>query len=797
MKSQGKSEYEHLYLPAKKWEVINDNDSDLQPVYFSLPSPPKDLSLIHGYGRHPDEQYFRRLEVPKKLAELENKALDALYAIEKGNKQDAIQGYRLYLKYWELFEDEIDDYENEIKWLKDIWYYRTYGYWVFIDGQPTFIPPDYFEFLNFYFIAEATTFPEYRDDVRRKFCFAWYLEGATETFAKIHAETGLAVKETDGHYEMVDLKRRLFFGDVEPKTRRTGATHEAISKGLKGAITNKSFFGTIISLEGDNAEDHYTLKLLPAFDNYPMCLKPIWEGNRRPGVLKLSAPPNVYHIRGLNSAISPSKSAGEKKNEGKRLNFILNDEQGKTEASDIFERWHVNKYSMSTGMGMNIIDKAYCKNPSTVEEMSAGGAPYYKMCDMSAFYKRIPIKGQTAEGFARIFLPAYLRLEGFIDRFGKSVVDTPTERQIRLMPNAAFAISKKGARQMMQAERDNLLAENTPQAMEAYRSIRRKSPFTWAECWLGSAGNVGFNLEIIDKKLSIINRDKSLGKTPYRQGYFYRENGDPNGKVLWKEDRDKVKFLLSMVLPTQLANQRTRCDMWDNIKQTFIPAYKPINGHMFTIGADPFRNITKNEAKAGAKYGGSVSNSRQSDGGIAVNWEYDEKVDKGKERKDWESDNCVCSYRYRPESQMEYMEDVIMCMQYFGGMLYPETNVERLVEHVIQRGYWGYLLYDIDLQTGKRKAMPGRYTTGETLQEIFAELKDFVEFRGAQCNHDDLLTEIKTVKGVEDATHKDLLVAYGFARLGSKSRHREIISKNQQQPILNLGSINIFKKRRI
>jgi hypothetical protein len=790
-------EFSKLYKPAKTWEVINDNDPDLTPVYFSLPTPPKDLTLIDGYGLAPEDQYFRKQTFPKKLEALEDRALNALYEIEKGNRQDTIQGYKLYLKYWEVLEEDKDNLENEIQWLKKMWWHRTNGYWFYNDGQPTFLPPDYFEFLTFYYIAEAQIYPEYRDDVRRKYCYAWYLESATETFAKIDPESGLAKKEDDGHYEMTDLQRRVFFGDIEPKTRRTGASHEGISKGLKGTITNLSYHGTIISLEGDNAKALYEQKLLPAWDNYPMFLKPIWEGNRRPTSLKLSAPPNVYHVKGLNSMMTCTDSAGTKKNEGKRINYIHADEQGKNENSDSAERYHVNKLCMSTGMGMNIIKGAYTKNPSTVEEISAGGAQYYKMCMLSAFYKRLPIKGQTHEGLARIFLPAYLRLEGFIDRFGMSVIDTPTERQIKLSPNSAFAISKKGARQMMQAERDSLLAEGTPQAMEAYRSVRRKSPFSWAECWLGSSGNVGLNLEIIDKRLGEINRMKSFGKTPYRQGYLYRENGDLNGKVLWRDDNEKVKFLMSMKLPDTMTNQRVRCDMWDMTKNQFVPAWRPANGHRFTCGADPFRNITQNEAKLASKYGGSMSNSRQSDGGIAINWEYDDSIDKGKPRKEWESDRCILSYRYRPESQMEYMEDCLMAIQYFGAMLYPETNVERLVEHAIQRGYWGYLLYDIDILTGRPKAMPGRYTTGETQQELIVEAKDYIEFRGMSDCHDDLLGECKTLRGTEDLTHKDLFVAYFMSRLGSKSRHRDIISKGQSQQQVNLGNIGMFKKRRM
>jgi len=767
---------------SKKWEVINNEDVDLTPIYFSLPSPPSNPKHIDGYNLPKDEQYFHKLEVPSNFRKLEKKALDDLYEIEKRNRQDTVQGYKFYLKFWELFKNEADlgNLNEEIKWLRNVWWHRIYGYWFYNDGEPTYLPPDYFDFLNFYYISEAECYPEYRDDVRRKFCFARYLESCTETFAHIDPVSGKAMKGEDGRYEMIDMGRRLFFGDCEPKTRRTGATHEAVHKILKGAITNLSYFSTIISFEGNNAEIHYKKKLLPAFDNYPMCLKPMWEGNRRPTVLRLDTPPNIYHMGGLKSAIAISDSGGLFKNEGDRLNGLLNDEQGKNSALsiNIFERWNVNKFTMSTGMGINILKGVYVKNPSTVEQMESTAAPYYKMCMMSDFYRRIPIKGQTASGFARIFLPAYLRMEGFIDRFGKSVIDAPTERQIKLSPHSIFAVARKGSKQMFQAERDTLLAENTPQSLEAYRSIRRKSPFNWAECWIGSSGNVGFNLEIVDTRLGELNRLKSFGKTPYKIGYFYREGGgadELDGRVMWKTDINIPKFKMSMDLPPNLTNQREMIEVWDGLSQKVVPSWRPLNGQRFTCGVDPFRNLRANEAKESAKIGASMSNSRQSDGGIAILWEHDPEKDRGIDKMQWESYRCVLSYRYRPATQIEYFEDVLMAAEYFGAAIYPEQNVERFIEYVYARSRGGYFLFDIDMATGRQKPLPGRWTSAEVLQEMVREIKDYIENRCHIECHDDLLTEIKNLRGIEDFTRSDLLTAFAYSLLGSKSRYREFM----------------------
>jgi hypothetical protein len=438
---------------------------------------------------------------------------------------------------------------------------------------------------------------------------------------------------------------------------------------------------------------------------------------------------------------------------------------------------------MSTGMGINILNSAYVKNPSTVEEMESTSAPYHKLCLLSNFYRRVPIKGQTVEGFARVFLPAYLRLEGYIDRFGKSVVGTPTERQKKLSPLSLFALSNKGARETMQAERDALLAENTPESMEAYRSLHRKSPFTWAECWLGSAGNGGYNLEIIDRRLAEISKMRSFDKPPYRLGYFYPENGKLGDRVIWQDDSEHSKFKLSMWLPPELTNQREAIEIWDGLSQRAVPSWRPLNGQRFTLGCDPYRNLKAMDVKQASKVDGRMSNSRQSDGGIAVLWEYDATVDAGKQRKEWDSFRCVCTYRNRPATQEEYFFDIFYCAQWFGAMIYPEQNVDAFLAFLFDNGFGGYALYDIDLTTGKRKPLPGRYNSTETNQDMMREIKDYVEFRGHVECHDDLLAEIKSCRGVEDFTRLDLKTAFGMALLGSKSRYREFLDNSNVESV--------------
>jgi hypothetical protein len=773
---------------------VNLDDEDLIPIFISTPQPPKE-ELITNYGLPKDDQFWRRPEVPITLKKLEERAYLSLYEIEVRNRQEVVQGYRIYQKYWEILEQESDKYRDEIQWIKHIWWWRLNGFWMFNDGELVYLSGDYFDYLAFWYIKESEVYPDFREEDRKNSIFSKYLEETTETFQELHPETGKAIKSEDGTYRMVDVGSRTFFGEMTPKFRRAGETQRGCHKVWKGTSTMQAAYGTIISMEGDNAEKHYYKKLIPAWNKYPMFLKPIWMGSKRPSSLKLIEPPNVWNIEGLGSTIDFTGSAGVGKNDGDTLHFSLMDEEGKDSRASIFERWSVNKMAMSRGGGTNII--GYSLHPSTVEEMDGAGLEYYKLAQLSCFYERMPVVGQTYSGLARIFIPSYKKLEGYIDKWGKSVIEDPTERQMAHSPRAKFALTGKGARETLQSQLDSLLSKGTPEALEAYRSRRRKFPMKWADCWLGSAGNAGFNLEIIDKRLAEINRDRTIHKQPYRTGNLYRENPNDNqSRVLWA-DSVEGKWELSMILPPELTNQRIRCDYFDPIKMQWLPAWKPVRGDKFTCGLDPFRSIKKADVKDIGRLTGSASNSRQSDGGICVYWEYDKTIDGGKNRLDWQSDRVVCVYRARPASQEEYFDDAIMTLQYFGAMCYPEYNVERVVTYLIEHGMWGYMLYDINTLTGKPNPMPGRYTSTDTWSDAFGLIKDHIEFRGhAEC-HDKLLNEIKAIRGPESMTHLDLAAAFCMAKFGSQSRHREIISGGNKQPSLDISSIGMFRKRYI
>jgi hypothetical protein len=761
---------------------VNLGDRDLTPIYISLPTPPAD-HLIDGYGLPPEEQYFRRLTIPPKLTNLHSRVIDELKAEYNDNTNRRVSDWKIYLRFWDYLERDRDHYEAEILFIKHVWWYRTYGYYFWNDGEIIFLPPDYFDFVNFFSmpdVLENGGFPEYRDKDRRKYTFKWYLENTDETFAELD-ENNKAIGH-NGKYEMYKLGGRVFYGLAEPKTRRSGATYQSVHKILKTCMTGTGKFGTMVSLDGDNASMHYTLKFLPGWWNYPVFLKPISPSPRNSNSVRFGLPSGVYGIETLESIVTYTESAGERKNDGGKINCLLSDEEGKKSKAinvDINECWSVNQLSMSTGGGTTIW--GWADHPSSIEEMNEGGTQYYRLCEQANFYKRTKDKGQTHNGLARCFFPNYDGLEGFIGLFGESIIDSPTERQVKLRPDARFAKLGRGARQVLQEEMDMLLKSGTPADMAKYRSLRRKQPMSFSDCWRGDSENSGFDIEIIETRLAELRRLETLHQSPIIRGWF-KWVGE---RVEWVTDPEG-RFEMVKKLPKQLTNQKIRVPIYDPGKDMTILHYAPMNGQNFIACGDTFSFDTESSARM------RENRSRQSDGGLAVFWSHDSSVDPGEEISEWDSHRFVLSYRYRPNSLEDYQEDVLMACIFWGAFLFPESNRENLIQYFYQRGYAGYLLYDVDSITGRRKLKPGFYSLESSKDKLFAAVKDYIRYRGHKEYFASFLDECINIGGPDKLKYFDRFTAHSGCLIGLNALKTQAPPENQG---VDLNKLSLFRKR--
>lgn len=751
--------YEHLYREEDREFRINDRDPDRKTIVLSLPPAPKNKHLIDGHGLHPDEQYFRRLEIPKRLKALEVETIRELQDIQRNvNKQEAVTGAKIIERFWAKVEDNPEEYEDEIAFIKKLWWHRFYGYWFYNDGQPTYITGRHFMFLNFYHQPDIDFnggYPEYRDRHRREYLFRDYLRTTTETFAK-RDEKGWAIPEEDGVYQVVDMGMRLVFGDIHPKSRRNGSTMMGLNDMIEEAERKSGAYSTMISKDGESAEKHWAKSLLPAWTSRPYFIRPMWQGSSSPNQIKYFPPRNAYSGDSLMSLIDYTESASEIKQDGNKINgMLLADEEGKMVEAQALTRHNVNKNAQSLGDGATIL--GYTSHISTVEDISQAGQEFLDLLGQSEFYQR-GNNGQTLSGLVAMFFPAYDGLEGFIDRFGMSVIETPTERQALLSPDSVFARLGKGARQYQQEKRDEFTRRGTPADLKSLREYIKKFPWRSNELYMGTSGDIGFDYEKMDTRLADLRRIKSLGHLPLKVGNFYRRNNDPEGAVFWRTEPDRGKFILAIELPSELTNLKRQAMGWDVKKQDYVPMYEPLRKTKFTVGADPveFNNDEK-------------SSSRQSDGGIAVLWEHDSELDRSENPADWDSRRCACYYRYRPASLQEYCEDVLMVAEYFSCLIFPENNKTRLWEYILERGRGGYLKYQIDPRTGKRAEKPGYYATESTKNTLFGEWKDYINNRIHKEVIMELIEEARNIRSMKEMNKYDGFAAFGAALMGSMS----------------------------
>jgi hypothetical protein len=127
----------------------------------------------------------------------------------------------------------------------------------------------------------------------------------------------------------------------------------------------------------------------------------------------------------------------------------------------------------------------------------------------------------------------------------------------------------------------------------------------------------------------------------------------------------------------------------------------------FTASADPYKFETARSAM-----------NKLSLGGGAVFWDYDNIIDGGKAIDQWKTYRFVCTYLNRPKEKIIYKEDMLMMAVYFGAKMHPEIEVPDVWEHFEQRGYGGYLNYEIDLNTNMPHKTPG-FNSRNRKKELF------------------------------------------------------------------------------
>lgn len=716
--------------PESVW--VNTDDKDLVPIEIRLPKPPEP-HLIDNWGLPAAEQIWHPPKLPKRLKELQSK-------------------YETLDEIWEELEDHKDIYTDEIEFIELQWDRRLNGYWFYNNGVPTYIDGWHYFYCGWWNIDVGL--PKYRDRDRRFFLFARKI--FNETSAPRVNNKGVAIKDAKGNYDFYDFGRRLLYGFNYPKHRREGATYKAECINYEIISRTLGAFGGIQSMNDVQARKCFLRHLVGPWKKLPFFFKPNYEGSTSPKTeLSFSPPAKRLSSKGslsmselgLESGIN-YEMADSSAYDGDKLYFHHDDEVGKLKKGISCEDRHTVVKECLV-MGGDII--GFTIKTSTVGEMEKGGGKAFKhQCLMSNYYERTP-NGQTRSGLANLFIPAYDGLQGFIDQYGMSIINTPTKAQ------AEYIGRKIGAYEYLLNRRKGYIDAGD---QEGLSEEIRLYPMRFVECFRTASKSSGFNMN----KLETYIDELSFTKQAIAVGNFSWKDNVRDSRVVFTAN-PQGKFRVSHQLDDNESNRK----YWSEDEET----WKPGNVNWGIAGGDPFK-FNKTEGNRKSKGGGAV-------------------VRKGKiQDKDFAMKRkFVCTYAQRTFDKNIYAEDMLMMCIYFGVQMFPEINVPLLWDYFDQRGYGGYLLYKVDPKSFEFSKTPGGSTSDKIKQDIFTEYMTWIENEADCETHIEVLEECRDIDGPEDMTNYDLFTAGGYALLGTHGIYDDIAALEEKEYTLD----SYLKKR--
>ena len=572
-------------------QILNING-----LKVALPATPKE---IHKRSSRKAEQYWEPFEYPKQLQKIRS-----IFQWNQGPKEFKTQ-------WVDYIESEFDR--------------REYGFWFMNNGEPTYITGTHYMYLQWTKIDVGQ--PDFREANRIFFIF----------------------------WEACKADPRSF-GMVYLKIRRSGFSFMSSAETVNTATLAKDARIGILSKTGSDAKKMFTDKVVPISSNYPFFFKPVQDGMDKPKTeLAYRVPAskitkkNMYDIdqdglTGLDTTID-WKNTDDNSYDGEKLLLLVHDESGKwLKPNNILDNWRVTKTCLR--LGSRIIGK--CLMGSTSNALDKGGDNFKKL-----YYDSDPnnrnANGQTKSGLYSLFIPMEWNLEGFIDRYGNPVMETP-DKPVEGVNGESI---KQGAIEYWENEVASL--KNDPDALNEFY---RQFPRTESHAFRDESNSSIFNLTKIYQQMDY--NDNLIRDRVLVRGSFHWRDGKKDTEVVWTPD-DRGRFLISWIPNQALQN---RHEMRNGIRF-------PGNEHLGSFGCDSY--------DISGTVGGGGSNGALH--GLTKFHMDDAPVNQ-----------FFLEYVARPQTAEIFFEDVLMACVFYGMPLLAENNKPRLLYHFKNRGYRRYSL---------------------------------------------------------------------------------------------------------
>ena len=564
------------------------------------------------------------------------------------------------------WHDAPSHFKNEwVDYIEKEFDYREHGRWFMNNGKATYITGSHWMYIQHTKIDIGL--PDFREANR-----IFYI-----------------------HWEACKADKRSF-GNCYLKIRRSGFSYMGSEECANiGTITKDARIG-ILSKTGADAKKMFTDKVVPISNNYPFFFKPIQDGMDKPKTeLAYRVPAskitkkNMYltedqELEGLDTTID-WKNTGDNSYDGEKLKLLVHDESGKWERPDnILNNWRVTKTCLR--LGSKVIGK--CMMGSTSNALDKGGNNFKKLYYDSDSNNRNS-NGQTKSGLYNLFIPMEWNMEGFIDKFGMPVFNSPTKP---IMGIDGEMISQ-GAIDYWQNEVDSL--SNDPDALNEFY---RQFPRTESHAFRDESKQSLFNLTKIYQQIDY-NDSLIMGQN-MTQGSFSWENGIKDSRVIWSPDK-RGRFFVTWLPERALQN---------NVVLKNGRRY-PGNEHVGSFGCDSYdiSGVVVGKGSNGSLHGLTKFNMDNAP-----------------------SNEFFLEYIARPQTAEIFFEEVLMACVFYGMPILCENNKPRLLYHLKNRGYRGFSINRPDKTFNKlsktEKELGGIPNSSEDVKQSHASaIESYIE----------------------------------------------------------------------
>jgi len=609
---------------------------NINGLYIGLPAVP---DLIYKRDNKKELQYWEPFEYPKELQRI--KSIFQWHTMPKDFKSNWV----------DYIEAEFDR--------------REAGFWFMNNGTPTYITGSNYMYLQWTKIDVGL--PDYREANR---IFWVYWEACKADFR--------------------------CFGMIYLKIRRSGFSFMGSSESVNtGSITKNARIG-ILSKTGGDAKTMFTDKVVPISSNYPFFFKPIQDGMDKPKTELAYRMPaskitkkNMYdenqdEIEGLDTSID-WKNTGDNSYDGEKLKLLIHDESGKwLKPDNILNNWRVTKTCLR--LGSRIIGK--CMMGSTSNALEKGGKNFKSLYEDSDVSTRNS-NGQTRSGLYNLFIPMEWNFEGYIDRYGMPVFETP-EKPVKGIDGMMIKI---GAIEYWNNEVESL--KSHPDSLNEFY---RQFPRTESHAFRDESKSSLFNLTKIYQQIDY--NDSLIKERVLTKGSFHWLDGIRDGKVVWTPD-PRGRFLVSWIPPKHLQN---RVEIRNGVKF-------PGNEHLGAFGCDPY------------DISGTVD-GRGSNGSLHGITKF--------HMEEAPTNQFFLEYISRPQTAEIFFDDVLMACIFYGMPVLVENNKQRLLYHIKNNGYRQYSMNRPDKHYSKlsktERELGGMPNSSEDIKQAHASsIETYIE----------------------------------------------------------------------